>query len=350
MSDVNLKSYSDTSYHNEELKSLTRYRFDKVKERAKLKSSVSRLVCILFPELEKLVPTLHMASVYALLSEFPSALAIASAHLTRLTNLLCESSKGRYGKEAAITFRESARNSIGSNIMEFMKGDPEGYGEFFSQPVLVTTEEVYPIPNYGSAMTPFYTILAIWVGGTILVALIKVKAEPKNLKNVKSYQLFFGRYLLFFVMGQLQALIIVLGDIYILHCQILYPGWFWLVASLASVTFTLLIYSLALSFGDVGKALAVVIMVIQIAGSGGTFPIELLPAVYRNIYIFFPFPYAINAMRETIGGMYGSDYMKNLAELMIFAVVGLLIGLVIRIPFVKLNHFVEKRMEDTKMM
>jgi hypothetical protein len=69
------------------------------------------------------------------------------------------------------------------------KGDPEGYGEFFSQPVLVTTEEVYPIPNYGSAMTPFYTILAIWVGGTILVALIKVKAEPKNLKNVKSYQL-----------------------------------------------------------------------------------------------------------------------------------------------------------------
>ena len=234
--------------------------------------------------------------------------------------------------------------------MEFMKGDPEGYGEVFSQPVLVTTEEVYPIPNYGSAMTPFYTILAIWVGGTILVALIKVKAEPKNLKNVKSYQLFFGRYQLFFVMGQLQALIIVLGDIYILHCQILYPGWFWLVASLASVTFTLLIYSLALSFGDVGKALAVVIMVIQIAGSGGTFPIELLPAVYRNIYIFFPFPYAINAMRETIGGMYGSDYIKNLAELMIFAVVGLLIGLVIRIPFVKLNHFVEKRMEDTKMM
>ena len=235
-------------------------------------------------------------------------------------------------------------------FIEFLKGDPKGYGEFFSKPVSVTTQEVYPIPNYGSAMTPFYTILAIWVGGTILVALIKVKAEPKDLKNVKSYQLFFGRYLLFFVMGQLQALIIVLGDIYLLHCQILYPVWFWLVASLASITFTLLIYSLALSFGDVGKALAVVIMVIQIAGSGGTFPIELLPSVYRNIYIFFPVPYAINAMRETIGGMYGSDYMKNLTELMIFAVVGLLIGLVIRIPFVKLNHFVEKRMEDTKMM
>ena len=109
MSDVNLKSYSDTSYHNEELKSLTRYRFDKVKERAKLKSSVSRLICILFPELEKLVPTIHMASIYALLSEFPSASAVASAHLTRLSNLLSKSSKGRYGKDAAIIFREAAR-------------------------------------------------------------------------------------------------------------------------------------------------------------------------------------------------------------------------------------------------
>ena len=116
MSDVNLKSYSDISFHNEELKSLTRYRFDKVKERAKLKSSVSRLVCILFPELEKLVPTLHMASVYAMLSEFPGAKQVADAHLTRLTNLLSESSKGRYGKETAIAFRNAARTSIGSNM------------------------------------------------------------------------------------------------------------------------------------------------------------------------------------------------------------------------------------------
>ena len=116
MSDVNLKSYSDTSYHNEELKSLTRYRFDKVKERAKLKSSVSRLVCTLFPELEKLIPTLHLASVYALLSEFPSADAVANAHLTRLSNLLSESSKGRYGKDTAVMFRDAARGSIGSHM------------------------------------------------------------------------------------------------------------------------------------------------------------------------------------------------------------------------------------------
>ena len=116
MSDVNLKSYSDTSYHNEDLKSLTRYRFDKVQERAALKTSISRLVCILFPELEKLVPTLHIASVYALLYEFPSAKHVASAHLTRLSNLLEKVSKGHYHKDTAIAFREAARNSIGSSM------------------------------------------------------------------------------------------------------------------------------------------------------------------------------------------------------------------------------------------
>ncbi|RGD68157.1 MULTISPECIES: IS110 family transposase [Hungatella] len=116
MSGVNLQSYSDTSYHNEELKSLTRYRFDKVKERAKLKTSISRLVTILFPELETLVPSLHLVSVYTLLAEFPGASAIAQAHLTRLSHLLEVASRGRYGKETAILFRNAARQSIGLNL------------------------------------------------------------------------------------------------------------------------------------------------------------------------------------------------------------------------------------------
>ena len=116
MSDVDLKSYTDTSYHNEELKSLTRYRFDKVRERAKLKQSVCRLVTILFPELEKLVPTIHMASVYALLSEFPGAHQIAGAHLTRLKTVLSEASQGRYGRDRAIEIRDAARKSIGSSM------------------------------------------------------------------------------------------------------------------------------------------------------------------------------------------------------------------------------------------
>lgn len=116
LSDAGLKPYTDTAYHNEELKSLTRYRFDKVKERAKLKQSVSRLVCILFPELEKLVPTLHMASVYALLSEFPGAKQVAAAHLTRLKALLADASRGRYGKDMAVELRDAARCSIGSRM------------------------------------------------------------------------------------------------------------------------------------------------------------------------------------------------------------------------------------------
>ena len=256
------------------------------------------------------------------------------------------------GKLTAITEK---LNSLSEDerveaLIELMQGDPDTYGEFFSGPVKIDTKEVYPIANYGSAMTPFYTVLALWVGALLLTALVKVKAEPKDMPNVKLHQLFFGRYLLFFVLGQIQAAIVVFGDIYILHCQILDKGVFWLTASVTSFVFTLLVYALTLSFGDIGKAIAVVIMVIQIAGSGGTFPIELLPAVYRNIYIFFPFPYAINAMRETIGGMYGNTYVKSMGELLIFAVASLAIGLIIRKPFIKLNHFVEERMEDTKMM
>ena len=114
LSDAGLKPYTNTAYHNEELKSLTRYRFDKVKERAKLKSSIARLVCILFPELEKLVPSLHIASVYALLEEFPGAKQIAAAHLTRLKALLETASKGRYKRDMALEIRDAARNSIGS--------------------------------------------------------------------------------------------------------------------------------------------------------------------------------------------------------------------------------------------
>ncbi len=114
--DKTLKPYSDTSYHNEELKSLTRYRFNKVYERSRLKVSISRLVSILFPELEKIVPTLHISSVYALLSEYPGASFIASANLTHLKCLLSKASKGHYGRDMAIAIRNAAASSIGAII------------------------------------------------------------------------------------------------------------------------------------------------------------------------------------------------------------------------------------------
>ena len=117
-----------------------------------------------------------------------------------------------------------------------------------------------------------------------------------------------------------------------------------------SITVSLLVYTLALSFGDVGKALCIIIMVIQIAGSGGTFPIEALPQFFQNVYMFFPFPYAIDAMRECVGGMYGNFYWLCLARLGAFCVASLLVGLVIRVPFIGLFDFFEERMEETDMM
>ena len=235
-------------------------------------------------------------------------------------------------------------------LVRFLGGDPDSLGAYFASPVTMETIAMYPVATYGSAMTPFYSTLAIWVGSTILVALVKVKASPKNLKNVQSYQLYFGRYLLFLLLAQIQAAIIVAGDLWLLKVNIVEPGLFFLAASFTATAFSLLIYSLTLAFGDVGKAVCVIVMVLQIAGSSGTFPIDLLPDIYQKIYIFFPFPYAITAMREALAGMYGTAYMAALAKLILFMLEGLLIGLVIRIPFVKLNHFVEERMEDTELM
>lgn len=235
-------------------------------------------------------------------------------------------------------------------LVDFLGGNPDSMGAFLSQPVLVSENYIYPISNYGSGVTPFYTTLAIWVGMTILVSLIKVHANAKSLEGAITTQLFFGRYLTFFLLSQIQTLIIVIGDLYWLKVQCLNPFAFWGAAAMASLTFSLIIYSLTIAFGDIGKAAAVVIMVLQIAGSGGTYPIEALPAFFRGVYFFFPFPYAINAMRECIGGMYENNYYVYLSELVIFCVGALVVGLIIRVPFIKLNHFIEKRMEDTKML
>ncbi len=235
-------------------------------------------------------------------------------------------------------------------LVNGLSGDPEIYGKFFSEPVVVETEAVYPIENYGSAVAPFYSTLAFWVGALILTALIKVKPDVEKYKEASQRQLFFGRYVLFWVLGQLQAVIIVLGDIFLLHIQCLHPWYFMLAASVIATTFTLLIYSLVVTWGDVGKAISVVLVVIQIAGSSGTYPIELLPEFFKKVYIFFPFPYAINAIRECICGMYKFDYLKNLASLGIFIIVALVIGLLIRVPFESINHYMEERMEDTEMM
>lgn len=235
-------------------------------------------------------------------------------------------------------------------LLEILGGDPAAYSRYFPEMVQTTVNKVYPIENYGSAMAPFYTTLAIWVGGVILSSLVKIHARTEGLIDPRPAELYFGRYLFFFLLSQIQAAVIVTGDLYLLKIQCLHPGLLYLTASLTAFTFSLLIYSLAIAFGDVGKAVVVVIMVMQIAGSSGTFPIELLPEIYQKIYRFFPFPYAIDAMRECICGLYGDYYMTQLAFLLLFAAAALLIGLLVRRPFMGLNHFMEEKLEETELL
>lgn len=234
-------------------------------------------------------------------------------------------------------------------LLEILGGSPILYGEYFAQVVQTTVTPVYPIANYGSAMAPFYTVLSIWVGGVMLGAIFKAHARHDGLVDPKPHELYFGRYLLFFFLSQIQTAIIITGDLFLLKIQCLHPGLLYLCGAVTSFTFSLLIYSLAVSFGDVGKAIVVVVMVLQIAGSSGTFPIELLPEIFQKIYRFFPFPYAIDAMRECICGVYGSTYVVKLGQLLIFAVVALGIGLFARRPFIGVNEFMEERLEETEM-
>ena len=240
-------------------------------------------------------------------------------------------------------------------LVDTLTGDPDMYGEFFSEPVEIEsvslkTTEVYPIENYGSAVAPFYTVLSVWVGCIIMVAIVKVKISKSKYPDATPTQLFFGRGMFFIAMGQVQTLITVLGDLFILKIQCVHPLLFWVVGALTSLTFTLLIYALVYSFGDVGKAIAVVILVLQIAGSSGTYPIELLPEFFQKVYIFFPFPYAINAMRECIAGFYGMNYWIELGKLALFLIPALLLGLILRKPVIKLNDAFTEKLENTHLI
>lgn len=238
-----------------------------------------------------------------------------------------------------------------SQVVDVLENEPEKIGTFFSTPVDLQTERVFDIKNYGSQMAPFYTVLSIWVGALILVAIIHTKVHPvKGVKHVRHYQEYFGRYGIFFAVGQIQTLICVLGDVFFLDIQCRHLFLFWFSAALASFVFTSLIYSLTYAFGNVGEALAVVIMVIQVAGAGGTFPKEVLPDIYQRIYAFLPFPYAMDALKEAVGGIYGNAYLGYLLRLAAFLVVSLFIGLVLSIPFRRLNEMIEESKERSKIM
>ena len=235
-------------------------------------------------------------------------------------------------------------------LIDLLGGDPEAYAEFFSSLVDVDVEEVYSVASYGAAMAPFYSVLAIWVGGVILVSILRTHIDREKFPEATEAQAFFGRFILFFLIGQMQAAVIVAGDIFLLNCQPVHPWLMWISAAVTSFVFELLIYALTISFGDIGKAIVVVIMVLQIAGSSGSYPIEILPPIFGKIYKFFPFPHAINAMREALCGTYRHDFVIYLAYLLIFAVVALAIGLLIRKPFLGMNNFVSEKIEETEVL
>ena len=251
--------------------------------------------------------------------------------------------------ESLEEFSDSDNYGLMSDILDT---DASTLGSFISSPVLIETEKIYEIAEYGSAASPFYTVLSIWVGGLIMVAIIH--AHVKSVKidgyKLKPYQKFFGRYITFFIIGQLQTLLIVLGNLFYLQIQCIHPFMMWFACSVTSTVFTFFMYSLTVAFGNIGEALAIVFMVVQVAGSGGTFPIEVLPKVYQMIYKYLPFPYAMDAVRETVAGMYGNYYWKCLGILCIYIVISLVIGLVLRIPFEKMNEMIEKKKKKSGVM
>lgn len=242
------------------------------------------------------------------------------------------------------------KGSQKEKLIELLGGNSSRYGEFFSSLVEVRTEKLYPADNYGEAMAPFYTIIALWVGGVMLVTLLKTTVNRQKFPKITETQSFFGRLMAFVLIGQMQAAIVVAGDIFLMNCTPVHPWLMWLSAAVTSLVFVSLIYSLTLSFGDLGRALVILLIFVQIAGSSGTYPIEILPEIFGSIYKFFPFPYGINAMREAMFGIYGNHYIMYIAELMIFFVVAVVIGIFIRRPFIGVKEFMAKKQKETGVM
>ena len=240
-------------------------------------------------------------------------------------------------------------NELFNTLTSFFNVDPESIGSFLASPVSLRLEPVYPVAGYGAAMTPFYTVMAIWMSCVMLNAMLKFD-PPKELIGISRSEGFFGRYLTIFLINQIQVFVILLGDMVLFDLQCLHPGLFFLTGVVASLTISMFTYSLVVALGNIGKMIVVVLMIIQIAGSGGSYPIELLPGFFRQVYLFFPFPYAINAMREAIAGLYQHNYIIYLLQLSLFFVAGLFIGLIAKRSLHGVNAYMHEQLEKTEMM
>ena len=220
-------------------------------------------------------------------------------------------------------------NGIDKNqLFNLLKVDYKQQAEFFANPVKLQENKLYHIENYGSAMTPFYTVLSIWVGSLLMSSLLTTKVEDEE-KQYKPYQKYFGRGLLFIIISLFQTLIITLGDMYVLGTQANSPYRFVLYALLISLLFSSIIYTIVYILGNVGKAVCIVLLVLQLGSSGGTFPIQMTSEFFQALYPKVPFTYSIGLLREAVGGVYIPAVERDIKILFIYLIIVLVGGAIL---------------------
>ncbi|MCX7714765.1 MAG: YhgE/Pip domain-containing protein [Clostridia bacterium] len=224
------------------------------------------------------------------------------------------------------------------DLISFLKSDPETEGDFISSPVELTTHSVYQMQNYGTGLTPFYSVLALWVGGLFLGAMLTTQAKNALIAYTPSEE-YFGKYLLFATIAFFQGLITALGDLFILGIGAHNPILFVLLCIFTSLIFSMIIYSLVSTLGNVGKAVSIILLLLQITGSGGTFPIQVTPSFFQTIHNMLPFTYAISGVREAIFGVAFDPLMKDIGMLLMFGTIFTLYGRFLKKP---LNNILER--------
>lgn len=215
-----------------------------------------------------------------------------------------------------------------NEIIRILRLDARKESEFIANPINLIQDRIFPIPNYGSAMSPFFTSLSLWVGCLILVSILSVEVpDLEEGKRLKSQEIYLGRYLTFLTIAIFQALVVTIGDIYLLKTYVANPAIFIIYAVYISTVFSMIVYTLVSVFGNVGKALAMILLVLQISSSGGTFPIEVTPSFFQHLNPFIPFTYAVGGMREAVGGVLWDLLSYNAAILGIYFFIFIIIGI-----------------------
>lgn len=229
------------------------------------------------------------------------------------------------------------------DLLKLIANNVEERSNYLTSPVELEENSLYPMRNYGTAMTPFYSVLSLWVGMTLLVSMFSVEAHGEY----NHMEVYFGKLLLFLTIGMTQALIVALGDLYLLKIYCVNPALFVTGILFTSITFVAIVYSLVSVFGNVGKVTAIILLVLQVAGSGGTFPIQLTPKFFQIINPFLPFTYAISFARESIGGVVQSVLVKDIVIMLIYIVVAILISIFLKKPINNLLSGFTKKFHES---